>query len=342
MRQIFSFQFILVGLLTAVSLTLAATLTTLYDPSLNNTPDQQGFLYLTQPFPPSQATQSFGGEVTVLDTTAVQSDYAGYQGRNSHVPTLDRSNGYRLNFQFMLESESHAGSDRNGDGIDDRAGFSVIVLSSDLKGLEMGFWLDEIWAQNDDSQQAANMFTHAEGVNFATDSGLTNYSLVIRDDAYLLETNGTCLLTGPLRNYTNHAGLLDPYETPNYLFLGDNTTSARGKAHLGNVSLDTTAVHVTPQTPPMLIASPSGNNVNLSWTVAAEKYELWSSQDPYLDPTSNACGASSDCTILSNNSDVHTNALDASLNVYVVRATNSCGLVGDGWVKTAVFTFDIQ
>ena len=50
------------------------------------------------------------------------------------------------------------------------------------------------------------------------------------------------LLSGNLRQYTNWMapfGLPDPYEQPNQLFLGDDTSSAGAAVWLGNVSIDT-------------------------------------------------------------------------------------------------------
>ena len=74
---------------------LLTVTTTLYDGSLGGTPDTQEMIYLTQPsppFPPSQATQTFSNNMTILDTTATNDDYAGYFGSDS-VPALDRTHG---------------------------------------------------------------------------------------------------------------------------------------------------------------------------------------------------------------------------------------------------------
>jgi len=52
-----------------------------------------------------------------------------------------------LSFTVQVVEEYHADSDKDGDGVGDRAGFSVIALSSDAQGIEVGFWKDQIWAQ---------------------------------------------------------------------------------------------------------------------------------------------------------------------------------------------------
>ena len=45
-----------------------------------------------------------------------------------------------LDTALKLLSETHS--------TNDRAGLSLIVLSSDLRGIELGFWTNEIWAQS--------------------------------------------------------------------------------------------------------------------------------------------------------------------------------------------------
>ncbi|MBD2087076.1 DUF4347 domain-containing protein [Trichocoleus sp. ST-U3] len=227
-----------------------------YDGSLNTTPDDQEFTYI--PF--GIATQSASGGATTLDTTTTPDSYAGYSPKS--VPTLDRATGYTVNFTAQVLSENHTTStaDKNGDGIADRAGFSIIVLSSDKKGIELGFWNNEIWAQEDGTTQAnpsANpsasnnqlLFTHAEGATFDTTTGLIPYQLTVLGDTYTLSTGGTTILSGKLRNYTAWVGVgpIDPYETPNFIFFGDGTTSASAKVKLSDVSI-TTNSSFAPQT----------------------------------------------------------------------------------------------
>ncbi|MBW4648780.1 MAG: DUF4347 domain-containing protein [Kastovskya adunca ATA6-11-RM4] len=225
-----------------------------YDGSLNTTPGTQGFSYFN-----TGATQSASGGATTLDTTANPDTYAGYFANS--VPNLDRAAGYTVSFTAQVLSEDHKTSgtaDKNGDGIADRAGFSIIVLSSDKKGIELGFWDNEIWAQEDGTTQAnpstnpsANnnqlLFTHAEGATFNTTTGLIPYQLTVLGDIYTLSTGGTTILSGKLRDYTTATGFLDPYETPNLIFLGDDTTSASAKVNLSAVSV-TTNSSFAPQT----------------------------------------------------------------------------------------------
>ncbi|MDQ4076381.1 MAG: hypothetical protein M3220_09070, partial [Chloroflexota bacterium] len=224
----------------AVSEAFATETVVLYDGALGGTPDRQGFLYLTQPLR-AEATQSFEDGVTTLDTTVVREEMVGYFSRSTLMPTLDRMRGYTVSFTVQVASEDHAGSDKDGDGVGDRAGFSVIVLGEDLKGIELGFWEDEIWAQADGINPPGNeIFTHAEGVAFDTTSDLLPYELTIRGDVYTLAMDSQVLLSGPLRDYTAFTGPIDPYETPNFLFLGDDTSSAQALIRLSYVAVTVT------------------------------------------------------------------------------------------------------
>lgn len=201
--------------------------TTLYDATLGGTPDTQAMFYVTQPIPPSQATQIYSDGVTILDSMATALDYAGYFGDPAFVPTLDRTLGYTLSFTVQVEQESHNNNNR--------AGFSVILLSEDLLGIELGFWQNEIWAQEDDTP--GPIFTHAEGVSFTPTVSLIPYALEVLSDTYTLFAGEQPILTGPLRDYTAFSGTIDPYETPNLIFLGDDTTSARARIRLQTVTV---------------------------------------------------------------------------------------------------------
>jgi hypothetical protein len=172
-----------------------------------------------------------------LDTTIVNMGaYAGYFGEPNTapgIPIMDRTTGFTLTFSTQVEAEAHANNDR--------AGFSVIVLSDDSKGIEMAFWEDEIWVQDDDAEDPGDLFTHAEGVVYSTTTALETYKLTILSDTYTLTVGASTILTGRLRDYSNFSGPIDPYETPNFIFLGDNTTSAEARIRLSFVSV-TTAV----------------------------------------------------------------------------------------------------
>src|SRR5438046_1464383 len=141
----------------------------LYDAALGGTPDTQGKLTYRDARA-AAATQSFADGCTTLDTMINQQDSAGYIADPRAIAALGRQNGYMLHFTVQVAEEYHADSDKDGDGVGDRAGFSVIALSSDTRGIELGFWPDEIWAQEDGAAEppAGTLFTRAEHAAFDT------------------------------------------------------------------------------------------------------------------------------------------------------------------------------
>jgi hypothetical protein len=210
----------------------AANAQTLYDGSLGTLPAAQGWKTLIV-----GGTETIGGGATTLDTTAL-----GNSGRGGYARTdllLNATAGYTLQFDIQLLGEAHANNDR--------AGFSIIALSSDKKGIELGFWQDEVWAQSD----SPVLFQHAEGAAFDTTAALTRYDLRILGSAYSLSVNGgpTPLLSGSLRDYSAFG---TPYDTPNFLFLGDDTGSAQGSVRLAHVALAAAAPE--PTTLPLILA----------------------------------------------------------------------------------------
>jgi hypothetical protein len=214
----------------------------LYDAALGGTPDAQGKL-IFRTSPEAAAHQVFADGATTLDTTAQQADAAGYFGNPKLIPALDRSAGYALTFAVQLVEEYHADSDKDGDGVGDRAGFSVLVLSSDTRGIELGFWPDQVWAQEEGAAEppAGVLFTHAEHAPFDT-TKLTSYTLAIEGETYVLSSAGQPILSGPLRDYRAFEGPINPYRTPNFLFLGDDTGSAQAIVRLAYVALSHNSV----------------------------------------------------------------------------------------------------
>ena len=181
--------------------------------------------------PRGQALPTYVDGVTIFDTTTFGGGtYAGWIASGATTPgfpILNQTAGFQVNFALQVEDESHANNDR--------AGFSLLILREDARGIELAFWRDEIWAQSDDS--TGGLFTHGEGTTFATTFGLIDYQLNIVDDTFTLTANATPILTGPLRDYSRFEGFPDPYETPNFLFLGDDTTSAESRVRLSLLSI---------------------------------------------------------------------------------------------------------
>jgi hypothetical protein len=188
----------------------------LYDGSAPGTPAAQAWLsHYSFPFGGTEVT---GGGKTSYDSGANNLEHGGYSSHlisgtlvNAAFPVLDRNVGYTVGLDMKQLSESHASNDRSG--------VCLIALSSDLMGIQLEFWPDEIWAQSGPT------FTHAEGVAFDTDDVSVAYDLTISGATYSLLANGSPILTGALRDYSSFG---TPYNLPNYLFLGDDTGSARG------------------------------------------------------------------------------------------------------------------
>jgi hypothetical protein len=209
----------------------------LYDANLGTVPGAPLMNFID--FPADAALPAFSDGLTVMDTTTLGGDtYAGWLSNGASIsgfPILDRIIGYQVDFTLQVEDESHANNNR--------AGFSIIILGQDAMGVELAFWETEIWAQGDGN--TGGLFKHSEGINFPTATSLTDYQVVIVDDSYTLIADTNPILTGPLRDYSGFEGFPDPYETPNFLFLGDNTTSAQARIQLSFVSI-TGSEPVTP------------------------------------------------------------------------------------------------
>ncbi|MEG5170019.1 choice-of-anchor Y domain-containing protein, partial [Microcoleus sp. AT10-A2] len=233
----------------AVSETSATVLgpTPLYNGLLGNTPSSQNWLSLTNSnfaSPTATASEFFSGNGVNLNSSADNSIYAGYTNNplNPSFPPLDRTTGFSLSFNLQIISESRTNQNR--------AGFSIVAVTSDRKAIEIGFQrLSEnsgnIFAQGDGITpnlvgQTNGLFVAAENVAYNTNIA-TNYTLRVQGDNYFLSDGSDIILTGPLRDYSGFSDQIDPYETPNFLFLGDGTNSAQANINLTGVSLQTPA-----------------------------------------------------------------------------------------------------
>jgi len=201
---------------------LKAELITLFDG--NGLPANQPWLsYASSGGTATQTGQASG--VRLVTDLAASAGYSNYTPlatlKNGNFPSLNRANGFELNFNVAVSSENHS---RN-----DRAGFSITLIGSDVRGIELGFWGNQIWAQEE-----SPLFTHGETVDFDT-SVQRDYRLRVQDNSYALFSGGDQLLTGSIRNYTAFGA--PPYILPNFLFLGDNTSSAGADVTLGAISL---------------------------------------------------------------------------------------------------------
>jgi hypothetical protein len=191
----------------------------LYDGAHGALPSGAGWSFAAIP---GTATQTLTDAGVRLNTLTLNAESAGYA--RVLAPALDRAAGFALAVRFHLRDERHTRAER--------AGFSVIVLSADRRGIELGFWEGGVFAQADEP-----LFSRGESADFAFDAGPVDAVIGCRGDRYQLSVNGSLVLTGPVRDYTAFTGFPDVYETPNLLFLGDNTSSAAAEVELHAVAL---------------------------------------------------------------------------------------------------------
>lgn len=196
----------------------------LYDAAAGTLPSAQGWVYLMDPLFAAQARPAVGGGAAFLDSTPEVSDKAGWFsnlppfGRHPAQPSLHATPGFLVSFIARVREETHRSPDR--------AGFSVIVTTADLSAVELGFWTGEIWAQSGAD------FRRAESGLFDTTARRTRFDLEIRDGTYRLSADSQLVVEGPLRWYASFGA---PYNIPEFLFFGDDTTSAAARIELVRV-----------------------------------------------------------------------------------------------------------
>jgi PEP-CTERM motif len=222
----------------------ALVTTFLYNGSGTQTPQSQGWLSFADNaiFGDGTPVTTSTSGATTLDTTGannnptsssnIEAGYSNYTALGSMVngafPALNPTTGFSVSFDVAINLESH-GTDT------DRAGFDVIVLGSDKKGVELGFWSNDIWAQQfnpgmpgtftRDGSEDSNIQRDTTALNNAPS---THYTLTITGTSYSLSTgtgSPVTILTGTTHDYTGSAML--PYTLANYVFIGDDTTDAQ-------------------------------------------------------------------------------------------------------------------
>ncbi|HEY9761180.1 MAG TPA: DUF4114 domain-containing protein [Trichocoleus sp.] len=154
------------------------------------------------------------------------------------LPILDPNQGFTLEFNLAVLAEQSNPA---------RAGFSLLVVSNDLsKAIELGFKeagvnSDRIFAQGPDINTESED-TQGKALEIST---AKTYQLKVKDNTYKLLANGVELLTGQMRDYVFEPtksnppfpNTVNPYETKNLIFFGDNTDQANAKFALGAVSV---------------------------------------------------------------------------------------------------------
>ncbi len=225
----------------------------------NDLPSVQGFYHMLGGDPATWTANVFNHK------SLTESTLSGYFTHDTVVPissfpkapyalSLDRNDGdgYTVEVTMQTVSETHGG-DPN------RAGFSLIALSSDSFGIELGFHTNKIFSQG-------LGFVEDDSIAIDTTSAMTKYSLSVLGNRFYLQVNDVLVWDGPLVNYTTDAAVIAAendwtqgrhvYWMTDFVFVGDNTTSAGGEFNMGNVDvLDAAAV---PEPATMLLLASGG------------------------------------------------------------------------------------
>jgi len=216
--------FVVGFLVGSLILSTRASAVTLYDGSLGTAPSSQGWL---SHYTFNGGTETVGATKTTYDASAADNTQGGYSTHtfvgtlvNPSSPVLDRTTGYTVSVDLKLLSENHSSNDR--------AGLSLIVLSSDHQGIELGFWNNEIW------EQSGPAFTHGLGTAYDPTAAIKTYDLVVSGSNYTLLGNGSPIRSGTLKDYSTFGF---PYTTTNWIFVGDDTTSARGAFEISRLAV---------------------------------------------------------------------------------------------------------
>ena len=185
-------------------------------------------------------TQTASGGLDSTQDPTITGGYTSYNNDgqlNPQFPTLDHNTGFTIDFDAKLNSESHNNNDQ--------AGFDVVALDKYGLGIELGFWNNQIWAkQIVFGADGSVSLTHNNVEQFTRDTTVaTHYELSIVDNTYKLFADGSPILTGNIQNYTpyNTTGLAyNPYQKPNYFFIGDDSASAAANVDLPYVAVSNT------------------------------------------------------------------------------------------------------
>ena len=240
---------------SVISTALAASgqTTVLYQGSTDASPTSRGWLtYQYNPLetaPQVTSTTGAGGQTT-FDSTSdsattpdpdddEEGGWSNYSYNpiletssmvNSSFPSMNPATGFSVSWDLAITSESNTSTDR--------AGFDVIVLGSDKKGVELGYWGNDVWAQTynsgfeRDGTQDSNI---QNDDTFDTGPGIIDYTLTVLGGNYTLQANGSTILTGTTHDYT--ASDMLPYTLPNFVFMGDDTSEASAKAEFSSLTV---------------------------------------------------------------------------------------------------------
>ena len=179
-----------------------------------------------------------------VDTDANSAEYSGYSNYNPQTGfvgssyTLNQALGYSIFFEFSLDSTTSNSPNR--------AAFSVTVTGQNNQGIELAFENNLIFGQN------SNFTPGVDQVQFDTGSN-ANYELRVINSGYELFANNNLILSGLLRSYDFDPstsdpplGTFNPYQTPNFIFFGDNTGQEQGVFTLRGAGVQTNDANPVP------------------------------------------------------------------------------------------------
>lgn len=202
----------------------------LYDGSLGDgtqTPADQGMYYDQRN---GSATQYASGGYATIDTTNANVVFANFRTHNLNNElvhpamtdvSLDRFNGYSVDFGVRIISESHETNSY-------RAGYYMIVYGHDYYGVLLGFWQNRIVALS------PNIQSFSESVSVSTQS-MIDYRLYMQNDTYSLYDTADMsspLLTGDLNIINNNNN------KNNYVAFGDLSMAARSLSETSHVIIN--------------------------------------------------------------------------------------------------------
>lgn len=209
----------------------------LYDAALAALPNAQGWLSFGKALLGSQTLTSQGVLLSSLPQLAGAAGFSNISAltpflMNPSFPQLDPTRGFALNFRLRILDEQH--------NADNRAGFSAILqgMGAAPLGIELGFWRDRIASLLGGDAPLQTVGAWVGGLDLTAS---TAFSLRIVDQTFYLMADNRLLLSGPVQDYSKATVTnllpINPYRLANFIFLGDNTTSAGANVELGTVSL---------------------------------------------------------------------------------------------------------
>ena len=217
----------------------------LYDAALAALPNAQGWLSFGNSFLGSQTRIPNGVLLSTLPELAAAVGFSNANVSallptllpnllNPAFPQLDPVRGFALDFRLRMLDELHTATNR--------AGFSAILqglgTGTTPLGIELGFWRDRVASLLGGDAPLQTVGAWVGGLDL---SQSTTFSLRIADQTFYLMAGDRLLLSGPVQDYSKAvvSPLLpfNPYKLANFIFLGDNTTSAGANVELGDMSL---------------------------------------------------------------------------------------------------------